>query len=409
MSRGESVRSVAVKYSIGKSTVSDICKNKANIMDYVAEDHNLDKRKTLRLSAYPAMEKALYTWFVQERARGKMNKNIIDLENPNDIEEIHRLLYDDDDFGEEDFNGSDDSETEDCVEMRDLMSDTDHEVENSENEGNLELDNTHFFYGKNGTQWRKQPWKKTHSRPQNIMRVLRGVIQAARKSKTEIECWKLFFSDDILDLIVANTNNYIQIVKDKLHRERDSRPTDITEMKACFGLLYLAGVFRGGRQNLDDMWATDDLGINMFRMAMSEKRFRFLIRFSETEQDTHSQNLGGTIKNPKAVEESLEKTLTDMVNNVRLQLQNEIQSVLQPTNQYGTNGPRNTFNPSNNTFPSNRPAYFPGQTTRHRLPNSRTTDGRPICFRCHRPGHTAAACRTGISQQNNSGNNRGRE
>ncbi|KAI4472178.1 homeobox-like domain superfamily [Holotrichia oblita] len=65
----ESVRSVAVKYSIGKSTVSDICKNKANIMDYVAEDHNLDKRKTLRLSAYPAMEKALYTWFVQERAR----------------------------------------------------------------------------------------------------------------------------------------------------------------------------------------------------------------------------------------------------------------------------------------------------------------------------------------------------
>lgn len=226
-----------------------------------------------------------------------MNKNIIDLENPNDIEEIHRLLYDDDDFGEEDFNGSDDSETEDCVEMRDLMSDTDHEVENSENEGNLELDNTHFFYGeqlharkeailldlflfsgKNGTQWRKQPWKKTHSRPQNIMRVLRGVIQAARKSKTEIECWKLFFSDDILDLIVANTNNYIQIVKDKLHRERDSRPTDITEMKACFGLLYLAGVFRGGRQNLHDMWATDDLGINMFRMAMSEKRFRFLIR-----------------------------------------------------------------------------------------------------------------------------------
>ncbi|KAI4463928.1 paired box protein pax-6-related-related [Holotrichia oblita] len=66
---GESVRSVAVKYSIGKSTVSDICKNKANIMDYVVEDHNLDKRKSLRLSAYPAMEKALYTWFVQERAR----------------------------------------------------------------------------------------------------------------------------------------------------------------------------------------------------------------------------------------------------------------------------------------------------------------------------------------------------
>lgn len=69
---GESVRSVASKFSIGKSTVSDICKNRANIKDYANEDRNLEKRKTLRLSAYPAMEKALYTWFVQERARGKL-------------------------------------------------------------------------------------------------------------------------------------------------------------------------------------------------------------------------------------------------------------------------------------------------------------------------------------------------
>lgn len=68
---GESVRSIAGKFSIGKSTVSDIYKNKANLTDYASDDRNFEKRKTLRLSAYPAMEKALYTWFVQERARGR--------------------------------------------------------------------------------------------------------------------------------------------------------------------------------------------------------------------------------------------------------------------------------------------------------------------------------------------------
>lgn len=73
---GESVRSVASKFNIGKSTVSDIFKNKGNLLDYAAEDRNLDKRKTLRLSAHPSMENALYTWFVQERARGKYKSNI---------------------------------------------------------------------------------------------------------------------------------------------------------------------------------------------------------------------------------------------------------------------------------------------------------------------------------------------
>ncbi|KAJ8934737.1 hypothetical protein NQ314_013219 [Rhamnusium bicolor] len=54
-----------------KSTVGDIKKNKTKILEYVSSgDKAVGSRKTLKLSAYPAMEKSLYTWFLQERSRG---------------------------------------------------------------------------------------------------------------------------------------------------------------------------------------------------------------------------------------------------------------------------------------------------------------------------------------------------
>lgn len=108
---------------------------------------------------------------------------------------------------------------------------------------------------------------------------LPGVVgRNAKNAKTELDCWKLFFDNNMLSIIVENTNKYIDGIRDKFARERNCRPTDITEFQAFVGLLYLAGVFRGGHQNISDFWATDRLGIDIFRMTMSEKRFRFLLR-----------------------------------------------------------------------------------------------------------------------------------
>lgn len=69
---GESTRSLALEYGIGKSTVSDIHKNKVKILEYVgSSDSGPGARKTLKVSVNPEMEKAVYTWFLQERARGR--------------------------------------------------------------------------------------------------------------------------------------------------------------------------------------------------------------------------------------------------------------------------------------------------------------------------------------------------
>lgn len=54
--------------------------------------------------------------------------------------------------------------------------------------------------------------------------------------------------------------------------------TDIIEIKAFIGLLYLSGVFKSGMEDEDEgLFATDDTGRDIFRAIMSLKRFLFLL------------------------------------------------------------------------------------------------------------------------------------
>jgi len=58
------------------------------------------------------------------------------------------------------------------------------------------------------------------------------------------------------------------------------------------GLLYLAGIHKSGRQNLEDLWAQDGTGVHLFHTTMSLRRFKFLlqcIRFDD--KTTRSERL----------------------------------------------------------------------------------------------------------------------
>lgn len=116
------------------------------------------------------------------------------------------------------------------------------------------------------------------TQPQNILRRLPGVIGPAKQSKTALECWSNFFTEAMLQNIVFCTNSYIENVQAKFSRMRDAKTTDIIELKAAIGLLYLLGVNHSNRQSLEEMWATDGSGIEKFRLTMNLRRFKFLIR-----------------------------------------------------------------------------------------------------------------------------------
>ncbi|CAH1973428.1 unnamed protein product [Acanthoscelides obtectus] len=138
--------------------------------------------------------------------------------------------------------------------------------------------------GHNGRNGPKQKWSKspptssTRTRSHNIILHLPGVKSSAKSAKTALECFSLFFSDDIINLLVTCTNQYIEVVRGKFQRERDAKDTDVEEMKALLGLLIMSGVLRASHLNFIDLWATNGTGVEMFRLTMSYQRFLFLLR-----------------------------------------------------------------------------------------------------------------------------------
>ena len=72
----------------------------------------------------------------------------------------------------------------------------------------------------------------------------------------------------------------MQTISDKFKDKDDVKPTDLIEIKALMGLLYLAGVLHGGRLNILELWSTaDGMGTEIFPATMALRRFRFLLRF----------------------------------------------------------------------------------------------------------------------------------
>lgn len=72
---------------------------------------------------------------------------------------------------------------------------------------------------------------------------------------------------------VVRARNYFCSVSSQNTRKRDAKSTDKTELKAFIGLFYLAGLHRSNRQNLEDLWASDGTGIELFRLTMSLRKF----------------------------------------------------------------------------------------------------------------------------------------
>lgn len=99
-----------------------------------------------------------------------------------------------------------------------------------------------------------------------------------RKAIAEKHCprpknaWQLLFTDDLLELIVASTNE--NIVK---HTKIYSTTTTATEIRSLIGILYLHGIMRPTYQEYSDLWDSY-CAVSCIKRAMSLERFRFLIQ-----------------------------------------------------------------------------------------------------------------------------------
>ncbi|KAH9636992.1 hypothetical protein HF086_013662 [Spodoptera exigua] len=186
---------------------------------------------------------------------------------------------------EQDVAGSD-SEDETVNDAAiDSAHDSESEIEESEDIQNISEPSEGTYFLSRHTQrngpkvkWSKvPPCNAVRTRAQNIIVHLPGVKEYARNAKSPLECFQLFFDREVIQLLVTNTNLYIDKIKARFGRDRDALPSDDTEMNAFLGLLIMAGVLRASHLNFIDLWAQDGSGVEMFRLTMSYKHGEYQI------------------------------------------------------------------------------------------------------------------------------------
>ena len=102
---------------------------------------------------------------------------------------------------------------------------------------------------------------------------------AARNVTSEEDCFDLFFSDDMFELITSNTNKRIDEHRDKLrtfkeHIFNGSKYTWLkqatkVELKAFIGLVYFRGLYGMNHHNIEILFKSS-IGPDIFGATMSQ-------------------------------------------------------------------------------------------------------------------------------------------
>lgn len=177
-----------------------------------------------------------------------------------------------------DFEDSDASDMEeDFCQNSDHNSETEIEAQSeTEDESNEEIVN---YNSKSGIIW-SDSYKTSKTRTHNIVRnSYYGPVGEALKCQTARDCFDLFITHRIIDLIVIHTNERIRINQKNYNKlESFIHETDSDEIEALIGLFYLAGSVRSSKESICSLWRRDGLCKPVFPATMSERRFKFLLQ-----------------------------------------------------------------------------------------------------------------------------------
>lgn len=162
---------------------------------------------------------------------------------------------------------------------------TDIDQEDSSDSGDRnQLRQARNWHGKDRTVWAKQHPVRRKTTADNIIRFLPGLAGYAQQNppSNAIEAWSLLISDEMLQSIVEWTNQKISTMAVSYTMTKKLRPsficeTNLSEIKAFLGLLYLQGIFKSNHEDLRSMWSTDGTGRDIFNCTMTLARFYFLL------------------------------------------------------------------------------------------------------------------------------------
>src|SRR6218665_986120 len=105
-----------------------------------------------------------------------------------------------------------------------------------------------------------------------------GPARTVRGCVTPLDCFSLFFTSTIWNILVEQTNLYYRQSAAAKPSPMPWNDVDLKEIQAFIGLIIAMGVVR--MLELDDYWSTDVLlGNPWFRSVMSRDRFKQILRY----------------------------------------------------------------------------------------------------------------------------------
>ncbi len=185
----------------------------------------------------------------------------------------------------EDFDDTDIQENE----IDEIFTDSDDDGAGDEQDADVVpqiVESEEILTAKNGLKWARHPEAPMTSRVITTIRVPSGSDQT-RAAETPLDHFKLFIIDDMMDIIVKNTNKKIKdLTKNQKKQQRYVSQTNVTEITALIGILFYSGITKAWRQQTVDLWSWK-FGPPLFRVSMSRNRFLFLMRALRFDDYTH--------------------------------------------------------------------------------------------------------------------------
>ncbi|KAF5300301.1 hypothetical protein FQA39_LY11158 [Lamprigera yunnana] len=121
-----------------------------------------------------------------------------------------------------DFDESEESDSKDHIETRSVDSETDHDITDDEDTEEPEQEDN-IFFSKDGTQWQKEPFPISKTRPHNIMIELPGIKRFAKNLSVKVS-----YVETIRKTKRELPPNFEESVDDAVHnRQIDILITDI--------------------------------------------------------------------------------------------------------------------------------------------------------------------------------------
>lgn len=138
------------------------------------------------------------------------------------------------------------------------------------------------FVSKDGTIWKKTAPKVTRVQRHNILRQKPGPVPST-KCLSAAQTFKCIFSEEMIDIIVRETNRKADRVYAKWNAENPDKPAkklkEFTqdELYAYIGILITMGVHHSNSEPVNVLWKSDSYPL--YRATTPINRFRDICRF----------------------------------------------------------------------------------------------------------------------------------